>query len=346
MNPFNEELTEDTPEAVVVLRSRNLEAEYERDLEAEYADKSSAELEAIAELKDIDISHVWLKMLAEKDYRGQLILDIEKVVQAEAEQAMDDDEMGTFPRCLDGVVVHQHTFTLHDWSVEEAVAKEDKHEDRLATVTVLIRIHRKGAYFFWKIGFVLHMLTLLSLSQFFFPGDPNGMQLRVAISTTMFLALCGLLYVAAETLPRLEYLTSLDKLIVMSTTVVFFINVWNGVLLRSWVGEGCPAVEELRLPGWLRGFVDLDKHEHASGRDELFDLKGCYSETMDKWAFRFFFFVLAATDVVLFGPAKWRRSSEQKLADMDEEHVVKFLEKRAMLSRASSHRNVGNTSPR
>lgn len=212
-----------------------------------------------------------------------------------------------------------------------------------AIVTVLIRIHRKSKYYFWKIGFVLHMLVLLSLSQFFFPGDPNSMQLRVAISTTMFLALCGLLYVAAETLPRLEYLTSLDKLIVMSTTVVFFINVWNGVLLRSWVGEGCPGMEELGLPGWLRGWFDsLDAHERAAGR-ELVDLTDCYSETLDAYVFWFLFFVLVATDLVLFGPAKWRRHYEKKLADMSEDHVVQFLEKRAMLSRASSHRLVRKT---
>lgn len=35
-----------------------------------------------------------------------------------------------------------------------------------------------------------------------------------------FLALTGLLYVAAETLPTLEYLTSCDKLIVVATLIV------------------------------------------------------------------------------------------------------------------------------
>ena len=100
----------------------------ERNLLLEYEDKSTEELEQIADLKDIDTSHVWMKVLAEQEYRSQLILDIEKVVTAEAEEEIDNDEMrGTVPRSLDGVIIHEHTFTLQDWKVKEAVAKDDKH---------------------------------------------------------------------------------------------------------------------------------------------------------------------------------------------------------------------------
>ena len=60
------------------------------------------------------------------------------------------------------------------------------------------------------------------------------MQVRVSISSTMFLALCGLLNVAQETLPKLEYLTNCDELIMVSTVIVFGVNVWNCILLLLW----------------------------------------------------------------------------------------------------------------
>ena len=49
----------------------------------------------------------------------------------------------------------------------------------------LIRVHRKPGYYFWKIIFVLHMLVLLTLTSFFFPGDEEGVAIRVSISSTM-----------------------------------------------------------------------------------------------------------------------------------------------------------------
>lgn len=56
----------------------------------------------------------------------------------------------------------------------------------------------------------------------------------------MFLALCGLLNVAQETLPKLEYLTNCDELIFLSTLIVFLVNVWNCVLLQMWNAAGTP----------------------------------------------------------------------------------------------------------
>lgn len=64
------------------------------------------------------------------------------------------------------------------------------------------------------------------------------MAIRVSISSTMFLALCGLLNVAQETLPKLEYLTDCDKLIMLSTVIVFLVNVWNCILLLMWNATG------------------------------------------------------------------------------------------------------------
>lgn len=64
----------------------------------------------------------------------------------------------------------------------------------------------------WKILFVLQLLVYATLASFFFPGDTDGVAVRVSISSTMFLALCGLLNVASETLPKLEYLTDCVRL--------------------------------------------------------------------------------------------------------------------------------------
>jgi hypothetical protein len=71
-----------------------------------------------------------------------------------------------------------------------------------------------------KIIWPLHLLVFLTFTSFILPADTTGISNRVAISSTMFLALTSLAYVAAETLPELEYLTSCDKIAVFATIVL------------------------------------------------------------------------------------------------------------------------------
>jgi uncharacterized membrane protein YgcG len=109
----------------------------------------------------------------------------------------------------------------------------------------------------WKILFVLQLLVYATLASFFFPGDTDGVAVRVSISSTMFLALCGLLNVASETLPKLEYLTDCDKLIMLSAVIVFLVNVWNCILLLVWnstgefVGGDAPGDTAAAEPGYF-----------------------------------------------------------------------------------------------
>ena len=42
-----------------------------------------------------------------------------------------------------------------------------------------------AAVYFWKIIFPLHLLVPLTLTCFFFPGDDDGVGIRISISSTM-----------------------------------------------------------------------------------------------------------------------------------------------------------------
>jgi hypothetical protein len=89
-----------------------------------------------------------------------------------------------------------------------------------------------------KIVFILHLLVFLTFTSFFLPADEFGTTQRIAISSTMFLALTGLMYVATDTLPRLEYLTNCDILIVVSSLLVFAVNICE-LTTERW--RQCPA---------------------------------------------------------------------------------------------------------
>ena len=289
---------------------------------------SIRQLEELVEAHQADRPHHHVKLLNDGTYKKQLIKTVARALKEQKEiEAQDNAGHATLPVNTNGYFMIPSSFTLHDWEIRECLMDEMDGPN----VSVMMRVHRRPSYYFWKIIFVLHMLVGLTLTSFFFPGTETGISCRIAISSTMFLALTGLLYVAAETLPKLEYLTSCDKLIVVATLIVFFINVWNGILLRLWNSEGAEVVtdeaaEHLTSTWGSSGTIDGgDCPTTPAGVPWWLFLVDssflrmpatCSSLGIDTWAFRLSSCSFLLADVCLFVPPLWRRWSQESLEEI------------------------------
>ena len=311
--------------------SQDLEVDEDWAAAKEYMKKMRViELEAMCTARDVAVPHHHLSVFDKERYREQLIVAIKAKIDADARAKQDQDlHENRIPQDLLGVHLNPELITMHDWEVCGQIAMNTDQDN----VKVMIRVHRKPGYYFWKIIFVLHMLVLLTLVCFLFPADGDGSAIRMSISSTMFLALTGLLYVAAETLPPLEYLTSCDKLIVVATVLVFFVNVWNGLIFRMWTAESeggtegamealaseeeldCPGINGAGVPLWYSWFLNGNHYEggfvHSADR-----MHNCWTSVWDETLGWVCVGTFAAADVMLFMPPWLRRLRERTLAEI------------------------------
>ena len=86
--------------------------------------------------------------------------------------------------------------------------------DRLFAYCHLDRI---ASYYIWKVVVPLWCVCVLNWSLFLY--DPSELDARVNVCVTMFLATAALLYVVSESLPKTDFLTKLDQLILLTLFV-------------------------------------------------------------------------------------------------------------------------------
>ena len=81
-------------------------------------------------------------------------------------------------------------------------------------------VHRKAAYYFWKIMLIILLLVCISEFTFFMDAEDDFPD-RLNTSITLILASVAFLYVASESLPKISYLTLLDKMMLFSFIMLF-----------------------------------------------------------------------------------------------------------------------------
>ncbi len=102
-------------------------------------------------------------------------------------------------------------------SIEELPPKVEGIE--ITQVTLGLHVARRSKYYVWKALLPLYMLTGLSMGTFHF--DTEDLEGRYATVSTFFLAAFAMLYVVGEALPRTDFLTKIDTVIVITTTTLF-----------------------------------------------------------------------------------------------------------------------------
>ena len=99
-------------------------------------------------------------------------------------------------------------------------------------VTLSFHVARKSSFYFWKALMPLYLLTALNLfSALSFETD--NLSDRIATTATFFLAAFAMLYVVGSSLPKTDFLTRIDLIILITTFSLAVIGL--GSCLIAWV---------------------------------------------------------------------------------------------------------------
>ncbi len=106
---------------------------------------------------------------------------------------------------------------------------------------------RNTSYYFWKVMFITYLLTFLSWTQYSIP--PNQFSDRMSIILTLFLASVAFLFlfVIGDALPKIPYLTLMDKFLFGNFLALFIIGCENAIVNHITIKYSYVNVEEIDL---------------------------------------------------------------------------------------------------
>jgi hypothetical protein len=96
--------------------------------------------------------------------------------------------------------------------------------------TISFHLTRKWGYYFWKALLPLYLLTILAFGTFEIPVD--NIPARNDSVATYFLAAFAMLYVVDQALPKTDFLTQIDAIIVLTTCMLLALGIATVVLYR------------------------------------------------------------------------------------------------------------------
>lgn len=175
----------------------------------------------------------------------RLILEIESYVWDEGQvQIMADDDKSGFAE----------TFEIPEWTVTAVqaevrtvdVIRSDKQFSRL---TLAIDIKRKSGFYLWKILLPLLIIVMLSWSVFWMVDENFGMRVRLA--ATGVLTVVAYQFAVAKDLPRVGYLTLIDKVTVVSFLLLATTVLESYLVSRSRTEDPEKALRIDRAARWI-----------------------------------------------------------------------------------------------
>lgn len=123
-------------------------------------------------------------------------------------------------------------------------------DEEFSRFTLQVRAQRRYGFYVWKVFAPLLLIVMLSWSVFWMSSDHFDGQM--AVSITCLLALVAFNFVISDELPKISYLTALDRAILIAYIFVFFAAVENVLihgLERRERTEAALRVE--RVSRWL-----------------------------------------------------------------------------------------------
>jgi hypothetical protein len=114
--------------------------------------------------------------------------------------------------------------SIPDWDISNGQAKINTHEsetqDReLAQMEFSFKIKRFFGFYFWRIIIPLTLIVLMSWGVFWI--DPRRLEAMVGLSATSILTLFAFQFAIGALLPRISYLTRIDKFTMLSSLLIF-----------------------------------------------------------------------------------------------------------------------------
>lgn len=104
---------------------------------------------------------------------------------------------------------------LHGVSTKIEELPVSAHGTEKTMMLLSFHVTRMAGYYFWKALLPLYLLTALSMTTFHF--ETNDLAARSGTVSTYFLAAFAMLYVVGESLPKTDFLTKIDTVIVLTT---------------------------------------------------------------------------------------------------------------------------------
>jgi len=207
----------------------------------------------------------------------------------ELEWPKKEDEKDWFT--VEGIVGNSTATGLVDWiigfpvlaKVWDDTRKADSKERLVSTAVVHIPIKRDATFFLYRIFLVLFIIFGMSWFTFFM--DPADFNDRININVTLTVSVVALLFVVNGYLPKLPYLTVLDKVLVATFLFMFLTMMENLVVFKIASNHptaaatvdkvsavAFPAVYMLMLIGfWIKLVVyNVNNHSTFDGRRQDF----------------------------------------------------------------------------
>mmetsp|Transcript_17245 Transcript_17245/g.34577 ORF Transcript_17245/g.34577 Transcript_17245/m.34577 type:complete len:396 (-) Transcript_17245:91-1278(-) len=134
-------------------------------------------------------------------------------------------------RCCDTAVSSR----LEDWSVATPVTvdfKTGKFGHRNVVLNMVV--HRKSGYYLWKVLLINLLAGMFSWYVFLMPA--SDISDRINTTLTLFLAEVAFLFVIADKLPQVSYLTVMDR-IILGSFVLLFLTAFETMIAYSFVAE-------------------------------------------------------------------------------------------------------------
>jgi hypothetical protein len=132
---------------------------------------------------------------------------------------------------------------LPEWIVEDvrttvSEAKRVRDVVPFSRLSFEIEIQRKTGFYLWKV--LVPLITIVAISWVVFWMSSDFLGRRVGVSVTGILTVVAYQFVASESLPRVAYLTILDKIMLLSMLMIAATLMMSVVVDRAehrWAGS-------------------------------------------------------------------------------------------------------------
>ncbi|CDS42224.1 gamma aminobutyric acid receptor subunit [Echinococcus multilocularis] len=148
-----------------------------------------------------------------------------------------DTEVDLIPDHLEMSAINKQTFVdQQEWKLHEHVEitkrvirqEYSRSMKSHPCLSVTCRAARRPGYFYWNVFLIMFMISGLSFATF--AVSPDKAELRLRLSFTLILTSVTFKYVITQSLPRISYLTYMDKYVLMSLAILCVISIWHAVI--------------------------------------------------------------------------------------------------------------------
>jgi len=165
------------------------------------------------------------------------VSDVDKSRKLSAQFTEGSHKKTKDSKFLDG----QHWHLCEDVTSEKVEAVGESQAGIIHTAQVI----RKCGYFIWNFVLIMMLITTLSFAPFCMEGYSG----RFKLFFTLMLTQVAFKFSASNNLPKVSYLTYLDKYVISCMAFMFTMSIWNAVIttiasyqteIRSWAcGPTC-----------------------------------------------------------------------------------------------------------